>query len=193
MKRLLLILILTFSFQSWAMADDIRDFEIEGMSIGDSLLDFYSEEKIKQSLIADYPNSDKYKRVQILKHKSFKTYDAMHILYLKTDKKLIIHSLNGMKDYINNINACLKKKDVVLEEIKDLFQNNKIEHKGKRKNSNDKSGTSFLHTTNIKLMNGHNIEIACYEWSKKMKFKNHLRIGIHNKDFLYWQRNEAYK
>ena len=41
MKRLLLILILTFSFQSWTKADDISDFEIEGMSIGDSLLDFY--------------------------------------------------------------------------------------------------------------------------------------------------------
>ena len=38
MKRLLLILILTFSFQTLTKADDIRDFEIEGMSIGDSLL-----------------------------------------------------------------------------------------------------------------------------------------------------------
>ena len=43
MKRLLLILILTFSFQSWTKADDIRDFEIEGMSIGDSALDFFSK------------------------------------------------------------------------------------------------------------------------------------------------------
>ena len=41
MKRLLLILILTFSFQSLTKADDIRDFEIEGMSIGDSLLDYF--------------------------------------------------------------------------------------------------------------------------------------------------------
>ena len=43
MKRLLLILILTFSFQSLAKADDIRDFEIEGMSIGDSVLDFFTK------------------------------------------------------------------------------------------------------------------------------------------------------
>ena len=40
MKRLLLILILTFSFQTLTKADEIRDFEIEGISIGDSLLDF---------------------------------------------------------------------------------------------------------------------------------------------------------
>ena len=43
MRNFLLILILTFSFQSLVKADDIRDFEIEGMSIGDSLLDFFTK------------------------------------------------------------------------------------------------------------------------------------------------------
>ena len=47
MKKLLLIFVLLFSFQSLTKADDIRDFEIEGMSIGDSLLDYFSEEEIK--------------------------------------------------------------------------------------------------------------------------------------------------
>ena len=42
MKRLLLVFILTLSFQSWTIADDIRDFQIEGMSIGDSALDYLS-------------------------------------------------------------------------------------------------------------------------------------------------------
>ena len=46
MKRLLLILILTLSFQTLTKADDIRDFEIEGMSIGDSLLNLFSEEEL---------------------------------------------------------------------------------------------------------------------------------------------------
>ena len=50
MKRLLLILILTLSFQTLSKADDIRDFEIEGMSIGDSLLDFFTEREIKNNL-----------------------------------------------------------------------------------------------------------------------------------------------
>ena len=47
MKRLLLILILTLSMQSWTKADDIRDFQIEGMSIGDSLLDHFTKIEIK--------------------------------------------------------------------------------------------------------------------------------------------------
>ena len=38
MKRIFLIIILTFSFQTLINADDIKDFEIDGMSIGDSLL-----------------------------------------------------------------------------------------------------------------------------------------------------------
>ena len=36
------VLILIFSLQSWTKADDIRDFEIEGMSIGDSALDYFT-------------------------------------------------------------------------------------------------------------------------------------------------------
>ena len=46
MKRLLLILILTVNFQSWTKADDISDFEIEGMSIGDSALKYFSEKEL---------------------------------------------------------------------------------------------------------------------------------------------------
>ena len=47
MRNFLLILILILSFQSWTKADDIRDFQIEGMSIGDSLLNFVSKKEIK--------------------------------------------------------------------------------------------------------------------------------------------------
>ena len=50
MNKILLILILSFSFQTLTKADDISDFEIEGMGIGDSLLDFYSKKKINESL-----------------------------------------------------------------------------------------------------------------------------------------------
>ena len=49
MKRFILIIVLIFSFQSFARADDISEFQIEGISIGDSLLDYYSEEEINKS------------------------------------------------------------------------------------------------------------------------------------------------
>ena len=46
MRSFFLVLILIFGLQSWTKADDIRDFEIEGISIGDSLLDHFSESEV---------------------------------------------------------------------------------------------------------------------------------------------------
>ena len=56
MKRLYTFLFLIFfSFQTSSLADDIRDFQIEGMSVGDSLLDYMSEEEIKDNIaVEDY-------------------------------------------------------------------------------------------------------------------------------------------
>ena len=51
MKRLqsylIMVLVLTLSLQSWTKADDISDFQIEGMSIGDSALDYFSKKELK--------------------------------------------------------------------------------------------------------------------------------------------------
>ena len=58
MRVFIAVLVLIFSFQSWTKADDIRDFEIEGMSIGDSLLDYFSEEEIKRSERYDNTNTN---------------------------------------------------------------------------------------------------------------------------------------
>ena len=50
MKKLSTYLFLVlFSFSVPSFADDISDFEIEGMSIGDSLLDYFSEYEIKEN------------------------------------------------------------------------------------------------------------------------------------------------
>ena len=50
MRVFIAVLVLIFSLQSWTKADDIRDFQIEGMSIGDSALDFFSKMKLKNIL-----------------------------------------------------------------------------------------------------------------------------------------------
>ena len=46
MRVFITVLVLIFSLQSWTRADDISEFEIEGMSIGDSLVDYFSHEEI---------------------------------------------------------------------------------------------------------------------------------------------------
>ena len=60
----IIIIIITFivSLQSLTKADDIRDFEIEGMSLGDSALNFFTKSEIDKSVeeMPQYPN-DEYK------------------------------------------------------------------------------------------------------------------------------------
>ena len=193
MRIILAILILIFSFQPFTKADDIKDFQIEGISIGDSLLDYFNMEEVSKSLIEGYPNSDKYKRIQIIKHKKFKTYDAMHLLYLKNDKKKIIHSLDAMIEYENNIKACLNQRDIILDDISDMFKNVNVEDQGKRTHILDKSKKSFTHSVQIKFINNDMVTISCYDWSRKMKFMDHLRISIATNEFIKWLNYEAYE
>ena len=55
MKKILSILVLGLLFISApSQADDIRDFQIEGMSVGDSALDYFSAEEINNRKIAIY-------------------------------------------------------------------------------------------------------------------------------------------
>ena len=66
MKVFLTILFLIFSIHLCAKADDIRDFEIEGISIGKSALDFFSEDEIKNNLV-DWYKDNKFSSFQINK------------------------------------------------------------------------------------------------------------------------------
>ena len=43
MKVFVAVLVLILGLQSWTKADDIRDFQIEGMSLGDNFLDYRSK------------------------------------------------------------------------------------------------------------------------------------------------------
>ena len=49
MKKLILFLFL-LGFAGNVFADDVSEFEIEGIKMGDSLLDYMSEEEIKIQL-----------------------------------------------------------------------------------------------------------------------------------------------
>ena len=103
MRIFLSALILIFSLQSWTKADDISDFEIEGMSIGDSLLDYFSEAEIKSS-IDEFQSDNKY--TVILVSKNFKEYEAMELHFKNNDKLYSIVGIAGGVFYENKFNKC---------------------------------------------------------------------------------------
>ena len=114
MKVFITVLILIFSLQSWTKADDIRDFQIEGMSVGDSLLDYYSKDKIIDGKINDKYKSKKFYQIAIEDNK-FENYEEM-IFHLKAnDNNFIIHSMSGT--IAIEINKCLKKRNTKYNNI----------------------------------------------------------------------------
>ena len=86
MKKFLVILILILTFQTPSQADDIRDFQIEGMSIGDNLFDYITKEELKNKKKAYYKNK-KYIAILIYKP-TFETYEMVQIVYKNIDKKI---------------------------------------------------------------------------------------------------------
>ena len=177
MKRLLLILILTFSFQSLTKADDIRDFEIEGMSVGDSLLDYMTKKEINLSKRNYFKNQRKYYVVG--KAKNLEKYEVVD-LYLKTgDKNYTIRTIGGMITL--DLKKCLNIKKNISKEFDKIFSNLKIDDYV-RSHEYDKSGNSKQYQRiysfgNGDIMDSH-IRIECDTWSKAIIDKDGFSEGL---------------
>ena len=191
MKKLSTYLFLVlFSFSVPSFADDISDFEIEGMSIGDSLLDYFSEEKITNSN-RYYPYLDnEFYAVGFDHENSFEVYNTVEI-HLKTDdKKYKIYSVDGIIYYLNNIDDCYKKKDEIEKELSEIFKVAKKIDKGTTKHEADKSGKSTTTTVYWKLDSGDLVTVECYDWSKEIEttenWGDHLRISVLRKELDIW-------
>jgi len=114
----------------------------------------------------------------------------------KGDKKLKIHSIQGVKSF-KNFETCEKTQAIIIKNFDSVFSNNekvkeKFEHPGYKGTGtfvssigyalNDKSGA---------------IEAACYHFKgyvqKKFDKVAELRVAASKKNFYIWLLNEAYK
>ena len=123
MKKLSTYLFLIFfGFSAPSFADDISDFEIEGMSIGDSLLDYFSEYEIKENTNNEFKMKSAI-AVNFSKLPSFKTFDDILFYLMKNDEKYIIYGISGRIFYDDNIDACYKKQNEIDKELAKFFKN----------------------------------------------------------------------
>ena len=177
-----------FSFQSWTKADDVRDFEIEGMSIGDSLLDYFNKDKIVDYVIFPY-NSKKFGLWIRSEDASFETFDGIQVHVKKDDQKFIIQAIDGHIYYFDNIKDCYPKKNEITNEIRELFVNTK-EVNGKAKHHLDKSGKSKVDQTLFIFDSGDSVWIECYDWSEKMEYGDKLSLSIRTKELMDFIEND---
>lgn len=188
MYRLLLILILTLSFQIWTKADDIKDFEIEGLSIGTSLSDFMSEKEIKNNIRNYVPSTSRY---YVVGYDLTKNYDTLDIYLKRDDKKYIIKTIVGF--VFLDFDSCKIKANNVSSEIDQIFQNVKREDYGVVNHSYDKTGNSKEYQIAYLLKNDNDddhIRIQCTDWSnqitKEKNWADSFNVGSYSKEILDW-------
>ena len=194
MIRLLLIFILTLSFQSLTKADNIKDFEIEGISIGDSVLDFFSKKDIKKNTW-DYFKNKEFTPLQFDYPKFAQTYDAIDISYKTSDQNFTIKALSGIIFYTDKkeINKCYKKMDDIVSDIRSLFSNlNETPKKTHKHSGTNDNGKSTFTSVYFEFPNLDSIAVQCYNYSEESGDQNHLRISIRTKEYRVFLSTKAY-
>ena len=191
MKKLFIIIIIFISFQSLSKADDISDFQIEGMSIGDSALDYFSINDIIKNSKSYYKNKE-FTPVQNDKYDFFKTYDAVDYHFKTGDNKYIIQSISGILFYDKNIEQCYKKMNSIIADIDKNFDYIKKYPKAINKHRGDKTGKSIFTETTYKLKDGY-IVVICYDYSIEDGGQDHLALSIDTNELNKFLVSDVYK
>jgi len=203
MNRLLLILILILSFQTQANADNISDFELEGMSVGESLLDHFSEKNIIKELNSKYVYKYKSKFVRVgagvgdgfILIKDIDQYDDIGITLKLNDKKYIIYSLSGRIFCDEGINDCFDSQKKISKDLKNFLGNSVKFETWERVNPDDNTkkskifGNDFIFDKSNEV-----ITVGVYNYSKsyskKTGFYSHTSIAIYSEEFNNFLNNE---
>jgi len=190
MKRLLLILILTFSFQSLSKADDIRDFEIEGMSIGDSLLINMSKNEIdstkKYFETTKHGIKKEYSKIYITK--DLNQYDYVAVYFKSNDKNYIIQSIAGRIEFKDNIEECYELQKAIVNDIRKIAVEAK-EWSATRNLSGYKGKQSAF---NFDYNNESGISVSCYDYDDEKRI-DRISVFVSSSDYSDFQFNRAYK
>ena len=196
MRLFIAVIILISNLQSLTKADDISDFEIEGMSIEDSLLDFFNEERIKSEIkdASFYPSSKKF-MILNFKLKKTQVYDDINFHIKNNDKNYIIHSVKGMS--YKETNECLEIKKEVVKEVESIVPNAK-----KSVHTSDyggKMGKSKAYVDDFYLEGGV-IRVFCTAWDKdflkkkyNQRYEDSLSVNATSSELSDFIQYEAYK
>ena len=196
-KIFICALILALNFNSFSKADDISEFEIEGLSIGYSLLNKYSKKEIEDLYKASYYKDNEYTTIESLKLSEDSQYDYISLSYKTSDNKYslvgIIADIDSKESFNNNIEKCYDIKNEIVEELKVIFSNSTQKDNKAKSHTIDKTGKSKVTTYVFYLQNNDYVTVACYDYTKEIGYPDSLRIGLVTNEFNTWLATKAYK
>ena len=194
MRVFIIVIVLIFSLQSWTKADDISEFEIEGMSIGDSLLSIATKMEINKAKSSNqYPN-DKFIIYYLEELKPLKNYDWVSVTTKKNEKNYIVTNIGGAISY-KKLDKCLELQKEIQKDVERLFK--AID---KQENiyasQQDKTGNSKVYGVQYYLKpypSNESIAINCYHMTDASNLEKSLKVTVNSEEYAYFIINEAYK
>ena len=186
MRVFIAVLVLIFSLQSWTKADDIRDFQIEGISLGDSALKILSKEKLEEDKIDGFIYEDKrFYATEAISSNNFQIYNSIELHLKAKDSNYIIYSISGKIIYKDNYEGCVLELENILPDLKQTFPNAKVEDVGvdiwKNYNNQEIKTKSYF----LQLPSGDEIALECYDQPpERTNNYDSLKISIDNKEFV---------
>ena len=201
MKKILVIIILSLCLINPSQADDIRDYQIEGISVLDSLTNYISRDKIEKRkndyrdkgyiykskdfyTVTFYKNDNRYKPLTNLK-----TFDEIQFHLRDNDSSYKIHAVTGAT-YIADMSKCVKKLYTIERDFDENF------FKENRKFSKDdyehasKLG-SVKRRVEYQFDKGW-VNVTCETWKKSTGIRDGLVFDIRSEEFAYWATNKAF-
>ena len=184
MRLIILITILIFNHISLTKAENISDFEIDGMSIGDSLLEYktLSEVKKAEENKMMYPESNF--AVIVFNPNISQPYDYVEIVFDITNKEYTIDALTGNVNYPNSYDKCKKNKINISNEFKLMFNDAEIyENESPHYYFPD----SIVDQIDFYPKSGGFVRVSCTDWSEKLFKENgwvdNLKVSIGSEKF----------
>ena len=206
MKKLLVLLFSIFFLSSpFVFADDISDFQIEGISIGDSLLDYMTEEEILEE-IEQYDGyqflQEPYKYTEVFLFTEGQLYEDFSFMFKSSpssgyitnkNERYSILFIRGMIDYIEDFDSCIQKRDEIAGELSKMFPNAQKDETSYSHRA-DPSGNSVKDDIYFVFNSGDEVEVSCDNFEEDLRSKKNwtegLNVVIVTDEILRWFRGE---
>ena len=202
MKKLLLLLFSLFFVNSPAVLaeeftyeeESLRNFEVLGMSIGDNLLDFMPEVDILYG-IEKYKSSNRYSHLKE-PHKFLEItvprqedylYNGAEVFIKNTiPRDYTIYGIRGYRYYIEDFDACIKRRNQIVEILTDFFPDAIT---GSKVAVEDNKSITDTFSIGYPAKN-RIIDVFCNDLEETYRLKNNFKEGltfvVRNKEFSDW-------
>ena len=171
-KKIFFLIVLLTAFQNLSLADNIKNFQIEGMSIGDSALDYFRESQLEDNEQGWHNYSYKEYSTSFMPGKGI--YDWFLVSYRNDDYNFKIEALVGALEKKNYDNKeCNNELDTAALNMSKLFKNAKQKNKKIYELTADASrkypftGKSTVTSISFDFLDEGEIILECYNMDKQ--------------------------